>query len=117
MAEGVRHLFTEGIEVTVTHVDALLVEGEIDVAFRLFRLLLFLVGLEVHAGTHGERRHLELIVEGKIGIRRRVAILHGKRHGQLTAGVHLTRQHVGNAVAHFLPGLESAYQGICQFFP
>ena len=46
VAEGVRYLFTEGIEVTVTHVDALLVEGEIDVAFRLFRLLLFLVGLE-----------------------------------------------------------------------
>ena len=81
MTERIGNLFTESVEIAITHIDSLFIVGEIHIFLRFLRFLLFLFGLEVHAGTHSKRRHLELVIKREVSIRRRIAIFHGKRHG------------------------------------
>src|SRR5690554_6925639 len=106
MAEGVRYLFAETVEVAVTHVYVFFIISVIPVAYLGF--FLTMVG-KVHAG------HVTICWE--ISRRSMVFKRHGKSHGQLSGRGRFSAQDIGHAVTTLLSSLPSTQNGIRQGFP
>ncbi len=105
VAEGIRHLLAECVEVAVADVYVLLVFGEVDVSYGV--LLGAAVG-DVDVGRH---------VDGEVARRGGILEHHGECHRELARGRSLACQHVGDAVAALLSRLPCAEYGVGQLLP